>query len=235
MSYPSFSGTDIHVSPKLIIFDFDGTLAETEAMFAQIISKKLVSLGAALKPNEISIALSGVTRENVKSHLEKLTGKNLQECFMSEVRAELRVAISAGLPATPGALEMLQRPSTPFCVASNASRFELIRRMRAANLFELVGPRFFSSDDVRARKPDPAVFLVAAEAMGVEPRDCLVIEDSVVGLEAARQAKMRYCAFVGSAHHSAQLRDQLRSYAPEALFLDLTELGKFLDGNYNIS
>ncbi|MEZ2127914.1 MULTISPECIES: HAD family hydrolase [unclassified Sinorhizobium] len=215
--------------PKLIIFDFDGTLAETEAMAAEIISNKLAAQGLNLEPDEIARTLSGVPKEKDQPLLEQLLGVRLHESFMDEVRAEWRAGVSAGLAPTNGALETLKWLPIPFCVASNASRADLIQRMRATRLFGLIGSRFFSSDDVGLRKPDPAVFLLAAEAMGVEPHECLVIEDSVAGCEAARRAQMRYCAFVGARHQSTRMRAELEGYEPEALFFDLRELGHFLD------
>jgi HAD superfamily hydrolase (TIGR01509 family) len=63
--------------------------------------------------------------------------------------------------------------------------------MRAPKTFGLIGPRFCSSHDIGLHRPDPSVFLLAAEAMGIEPSECLVIEDSVTGLQAARRARMR--------------------------------------------
>lgn len=228
MKHSSTQNKAAQTLPKLIIFDFDGTLVETEVLFTEIISDKLAKQGLYLEPAQIATSLSGGARERDKLLLEELLGEKLQDCFMDEVRAAVRAAVAKGLATTPGALEMLRWLPIPFCIASNASRSDLILRMRAAGLFEYIGSRFFSSDDVNLRKPDPSVFLLAAEAMGVAPRDCLVLEDSVSGLEAARRAHMRSCAFVGARHHTAQIRSELKDYSPEALFFDYKELRQFL-------
>ncbi|QPB24735.1 HAD family phosphatase [Rhizobium sp. 007] len=214
--------------PRLIIFDFDGTLAETEIIASEVTAKKLAAQGIDAHPDEITSVLSGIKRDDLQPRLESYFGVNLPTNFMEAVEMEIQHAASTRLPATPGAIEVLEWLSIPFCVASNTSRFDLIRRMRAANLLGLVGPRFFSSDDIGVRKPDPSVLLLAAEVMGVCPSECLVIEDSVNGLNAARNANMRYCAFGGARHHSVQLRDILRTFEPEALLLNLEELKAFL-------
>ncbi|QPB24296.1 HAD-IA family hydrolase [Rhizobium sp. 007] len=214
--------------PQLIIFDFDGTLAETEIIDSEIISAKLAARGINAHPHEITTELSGIERDHLQSRLERYFSVDLPTNFMKAVEMEIQQATSTQLAATPGAIELLEWLSIPFCVASNTSRFNLIRRMRAANLLGLVGPRIFSADDIGVRKPDPSVLLFAAEVMGVCPSDCLVIEDSVNGLNAARNANMRYCAFGGGRHHSIALRDILRTFEPEALFLNLEELKAFL-------
>ncbi|WP_164901869.1 HAD family hydrolase [Neorhizobium lilium] len=210
--------------PKLVIFDFDGTLAETEILVAEIISAKLTLLGFDVAAHAVSSALSGAAKEQDQPLLEALIRSRLPEGFIEDVRIDWRAAISSGVVPTRGAVDALEGLPIPYCIASNASRPDLIHRMRSAGLLRLVGPRFFSSDDVGLRKPDPSVFLLAAEVMGVEPDECLVIEDSSVGLEAARRAHMRSCAFVGGKHHSPQMQGELRMFGPDLVISDLSEL-----------
>lgn len=213
--------------PKLFIFDFDGTLAETEILSAEIVAERLARQGISMDPRRVSAVLSGAAKEKDHPLLEGLTGHALEPDFMDHVRADWRTAISKGIDPTAGAEDMLRNLSVPFCIASNASRIDLVHRLRAANLLSLVGPRFFSSDDVGFRKPDPAVFLLASEVMGVHPSECLVVEDSTVGLEAAKRARMSSCAFVGGRHHSDEMRATLARCEPDLLISDLRELTKF--------
>ena len=152
--------------------------------------------------------------------------------FMENAREEARAALVDGLAATQGSRAQLSSLPIPFCIASSASRFDLVLRMRAAaDLFGFVGPRFFSADDVGERKPDPSVFLLAAEAMGGVPQECMVIEDSALGLKAARRANMRYYAFVGGQHHTDEMRVILQSYEPEAMLFDNRDLLALLKAN----
>nr|WP_319387851.1 HAD family phosphatase [uncultured Cohaesibacter sp.] len=222
---------NVQTPPKLVIFDLDGTLVETEALLARIISQKLQINSIPLSVEEISSLLAGVRKEDSLSILEKRLGLALDTKFMENAREEARAALVGGLAATQGARELLSSLAVPFCIASSASRFDLVLRMRAADLFDFIGPRFFSADDVGVRKPDPSVFLLAAEAMGVLPQECMVIEDSAPGLEAARRANMRYCAFVGGQHHTDEMRTILQSYEPEAMLFDNRDLLRLLKAN----
>ncbi|UXN57546.1 HAD family hydrolase [Phyllobacterium zundukense] len=224
----SLSHTITAVPPKLIIFDFDGTLVETEALVAQIISSKLAELGRTVSPADIAATLAGVPRAQEVTLLEALATVSLPERFMEEVDVEWREAILAGVAPTAGTVDALTTLRIPFCVASNATRKDLILRMRSAKIFNLIGPRFFSSHDLGLHKPDPAVFLLAAEAMGVQPSECLVIEDSVTGLEAARRAKMRSCAFIGAAHQSERMHSALQSCEPDGFLWRISDLAQIL-------
>lgn len=214
--------------PKLIIFDFDGTLVETEALVAQIISTKLGQLGPDVSPAEIAATLAGVPSAREVSLLEELAGISLPEHFMEEVNVEWRDAILSGVSPTPGTVDALRTLNVPFCVASNATRKDLILRMRSANIFSLIGPKFFSSHDVGLHKPDPAVFLLAAEAMGFRPSECVVIEDSVTGLEAARRAGMRCCAFLGAAHQSKRMHAALERCEPDGFLWRISDVALML-------
>lgn len=216
--------------PKLIIFDFDGTLVETEVVVARIIAGKLAEMGRTVAPSDVAATLSGVPRARERGLLESLASVSLPDGFMDDVDVEWRAAILAGVSPTPGTVETLQTLDVPFCVASNTTRKDLILRMRAANIFGLIGPRFFSSHDIGLHKPDPAVFLLAAEAMGFEPADCLVIEDSVTGLTAARRAQMRCYAFIGAAHQSERMFSALQSCEPDGFLRNISDLAKILQG-----
>ncbi len=92
------------------------------------------------------------------------------------------------LKPVAGAKALLQSLSLPRCTASNAPVEKTKRQLALTGLAEFFGDNLFSAYAVNAWKPDPALFLYAANAMGFEPRDCLVVEDSPVGVEAALAA-----------------------------------------------
>ena len=106
----------------------------------------------------------------------------------------------------------------PYCLASSSA----VRRINAALAFAGLADRFigkvFSASMVSRGKPAPDLFLHVAKVMGVEPRDCLVIEDSPAGVEAARRANMAVIGFVGGSHaDSLSLRATLTALGPDAI------------------
>ena len=88
------------------------------------------------------------------------------------------------------------------CVASSSAPERLRLALRVTGYEALFAPNIFSAADVAQGKPSPDLFLFAARAMGAAPKDCLVIEDSVAGVAAARAAGMTVFGFVGASHFS---------------------------------
>lgn len=200
---------------RLVIFDFDGTLVETEALEAQIVSDGLVDLGVFVAPARVSLELTGVPARQARARLERLVGCALPEAFMQGVAQGLRAATARNLATTKGATAMLSALRQPFAVASNTDRTELARRIQVAGLAGLIGDRFLSATDVGARKPAPDIFLATADRFAVPPQECLVVEDSLAGLEAARRAGMACCAYLGGAHQSPESSRALRNQDPD--------------------
>jgi beta-phosphoglucomutase len=97
---------------------------------------------------------------------------------------------------------------------------KLLPEKRIANCFDVV----VTADDVSKPKPDPEVFLVSAAKLGVNPKDCVVVEDSVFGVRAAKEAKMR-CIVIPSGAYS---KDELRKENPDLIVDALTEKEKIL-------
>ncbi|MBB4232548.1 beta-phosphoglucomutase-like phosphatase (HAD superfamily) [Rhizobium mongolense] len=139
----------------MIIFDFDGTLAETEIIASEVISTTLAAQGVNVQADEITARSPKVERDDQQPRLESNLGVSLPENFMEIVGVEIQLAASANRSATPGAIELLQWLTIPFCAASNTSRFELIHRMRSANLLGFVSSRFLSSDETVSASQTP--------------------------------------------------------------------------------
>jgi beta-phosphoglucomutase-like phosphatase (HAD superfamily) len=97
----------------------------------------------------------------------------------------------------------------PRSVASSTSLNPLRRNLTTAGLIDLFDPHVFSASQVARGKPHPDVFLFAAEQMGMAPERCLVIEDSVPGVLAARAARMPVVGFTGVSHNRERTRARL--------------------------
>jgi len=191
-----------------VIFDMDGVLIDSGAHHRAAWRALLDELGVApARPDYWRLTIGRPGNEAV----ELLLGRELswtEARRLADRKRDhyLRLA-RHGLPAVRGVttfLDELATASIPCAVATSASRGDVDRLLGPLGLRE----RFvaaIAAEDVRFGKPDPEVYLLAAEALGVPPRACLVFEDSVVGVQAARRAGMRVIG-VATAHTADELR-----------------------------
>ena len=134
--------------------------------------------------------------------IETELGAPLPESFRDDFSREILSAFARELKGVEGVRQAIEGLRARVCVASSSGHERLRLSLRAAGYETLFAPNIFSAADVAEGKPSPDLFLHAARAMGVEPKDCLVIEDSVAGVVAARAAGMTVFGFVGASHFS---------------------------------
>jgi beta-phosphoglucomutase-like phosphatase (HAD superfamily) len=101
--------------------------------------------------------------------------------------------------------------------------------VRRAGLQQIFGERIFSAEQVARPKPYPDVYLFAAQTLGVEPSRCIVVEDSVAGLNAARAAGMKTIAFVGASHIPDGYADALRKMGMTRIMKHMDELPALIE------
>jgi HAD superfamily hydrolase (TIGR01509 family) len=123
-----------------------------------------------------------------------------------------------------GVRDALQRVTLPAAVVSNSRTARVNASVRRAGLQQIFGERIFSAEQVARPKPYPDVYLFAAKALGVEPARCIVVEDSVAGLNAARAAGMKTIAFVGASHIPDGYADALRKMGMTRIMKHMDEL-----------
>ena len=205
------------MTPTRIIFDMDGTLVDSEGLSARAFLELLPELpydeaGMAARYRGRKLAL-------IMAALEQEIGRELPEDFEPRYRAIVARLFDTELQPIPGAGEMLGALDIPFCVASNGPLFKMRQALGVTGLSRFFEDRMFSAYDVGAWKPDPGLFLHAAAAMAAEPAECLVVEDSWLGVEAALAAGMRAC----------KLHDDAPGTRPEVLRIEgLAELPPLL-------
>ena len=103
----------------------------------------------------------------------------------------------AAIDGVPAVLDELDAAGTPYCVASSGDHERIRTALTAVGLYDRFDGHVFSAQDVPHGKPAPDLFLHAAAAMGIAPERCLVVEDSPLGVEAARAAGMRVVGYAG--------------------------------------
>ena len=217
------------MAPRLLIFDFDGVLANTEELYWAAFAKVLAPRGIELTRDEYYQRCLGLPDAAAFAAVFAARGRILSEPEGAELvalrrRAYAEVAGEARLfPGVPSTLRSLHR-SHLLAIASGAFRDEIalvLAHDGVGGLFAAV----VAAEDVDRGKPFPDPFLRALESVNrdrgeaLKPEDCLVVEDAPHGIEAARAAGMR-CIAVASSHTPAELA------AADAVITEVNQLGQ---------
>lgn len=191
--------------PKLVIFDCDGVLVDSEAIGDRVIADLLTRQGIAIDAGDISARYIGLTMQAVVEDVNRRYGLSLGDDWLEEVRVETEAAFHAGLEPIPyvrGLIVSLETAHVPICVGSNGSVSKMNTSLGITGLLAHFEGRLFSGQDMKRGKPFPDLFLHAAKVMGTAPEDCVVIEDSAAGLKAAQAAGMKALAYVANPAHT---------------------------------
>ena len=172
------------------IFDMDGLLLDSERVIMQAWMESAQELALRLARADF---LQVVGYGTVESHARLSTllgGEGSFQLVRDRVRSKLGARAGVVFPLKPGALALLQQlraRAVPCAVASSTSVPEVRRRLAQVGVLELF-QAVAGGDEVARSKPDPAVYLLAAERLGVAPERCLAFEDSDHGARAAHAA-----------------------------------------------
>lgn len=192
--------------PSLVIFDCDGVLVDSEPAANRLLVRVLAEDGYDISYEECRRLFVGKTMDAVMGHVEEAIGRPLGPHWPAYIRDETLKAFAAGVEPVPGVeavLLQLKARRVPFCVASSG-KFEKMRfTLGSSGLLPLVEDLLFSAEQVARGKPAPDLFLHAAKTMGHAPEACVVIEDSVPGVQAAAAAGMPVLGFAGDPHTDA--------------------------------
>jgi HAD superfamily hydrolase (TIGR01509 family) len=181
-------------SKTCVIFDMDGTLVESEICSAVAIKQMLPDIPDTVP--ELVERYRGTQKAHCLADLTRRHGTIIADDFEAQFRI-LEAELSETL-VTPidGVHEMLKELDAPRCIASNAPRAKTERSLQSCGLspyFET--NQIFSAYEVGRWKPEPDLFLAAADQMGFDPDHCVVLEDSEVGIAAAQAAGMTAVLF----------------------------------------
>ena len=172
---------------KCIIFDCDGVLVDSEGISNSILVEMANSVGAKI---ELKYALENFAGKSLKSvfeHIEKLIEKKVPDSFEKEYRERTFKAFKTELKPIKGIHNLLNKISVQYCVASSGPTEKIRLNLTTTKLIEKFENKIFSSYEIGSWKPNPKIFEYAAEKMGFEPNECVVIEDSMAGITAARK------------------------------------------------
>jgi HAD superfamily hydrolase (TIGR01509 family) len=180
--------------PNLLLFDCDGVLVDSEILGNKILVEAVAEHGLYLTLEEALRTFRGGKMAECVALLEKRLGRTLPEDFVPEIRRRTDDAFRSALEAVPGALDLVRTLTGAKCVVSNGPRTKIELSLSVTGLFPYFQNHIFSAYEVGVWKPDPGLFLHAAQAMGVAPEHCAVVEDSMSGIRAGLAAGMKVFA-----------------------------------------
>ena len=174
----------------LMIFDCDGTLVDSEFLCNLAMERQLATQGIEYKAEDLIRQFRGVNLNLIIESIELERKVQMPSDFEIEYRKKVSELFEQQLKANQGVVELLESLTIPYCVASSGPKHKIKQALKVTGLEKYFGDNIFSSYDINSWKPDPGVFLFAAEAMKVKAERCCVIEDSIVGLKATNAANM---------------------------------------------
>jgi HAD superfamily hydrolase (TIGR01509 family) len=215
---------------ELVIFDCDGVLVDSEVIGCRVEAEELGRVGIGVTAAQILERFTGATAAETFRTLEAEHGLKLPEGFVLRVKNAILAAFTAELRAIEGVAAALERIALPVCVASSSDPARIEHSLKTVGLLERFAPHIFSASAVARGKPAPDLFLHAAARMGVAPAHCVVIEDSLRGVEAGVAAGLRVLGFAGGGHSGLGHGERLRAAGAERVFAQMALLPELIAG-----
>ena len=213
--------------PCLLIFDCDGVLVDSELIDSRIRAESFQAEGFPVTIDDLQ-SHSGISGAGMAEMILERFGRPMPEGFMQATRAKIMRAFTDELRAIAGVAELLGSLTTPVCVATNSHPDRVRHSLEVTGLLRFFDPHVFSAFMVERGKPAPDLFLYAAEKFGVAPADCLVVEDSVHGVTAARAGGMDVIGFCGGSHCRPDHAERLLLAGCGRVFAKMSEVREFL-------
>ena len=198
--------------PKLIIFDCDGVLVDSEPLSNRVIAGIMTEIGIPMTTEEAIQQFAGGSLQRVNDFVVSRTGSELPGGLEDVYRERSYALFEKELQAIPGVRDMLESISYKKCVASNGPLHKMKLNLGLTNLLNYFGDDLFSAYEIGYWKPDPRLFLHAAEKMGYPPDKCVVVEDSVHGVRAAQSAGMEVIGFSNSDYGDKLKNEGIRTF-----------------------
>ena len=180
---------------ELILFDNDGVLVDSETLSGQVLSELLTECGLPTTFEESVATYLGSSMERVVQNAEESLGRALPDDFLERYYRRLFDRFETELQPVPYVADAIDTMDRPRAVVSSGSPERIELTLTLTGLIGRFDGHLYSSEQVARGKPNPDLFLHAAERMGVSPDRCVVVEDSPLGVEAALRAGMEVVGF----------------------------------------
>lgn len=198
--------------PELIIFDFDGVIADSENLANTVLSEAVSELGLPTTLDDALRLYMGKRFHDVVAAVETRLGRALPIDFADSLQKRTLDRFESELTMIEGAHDYIHTfAMVPQCIASSSSPDRLRLSLKVLGLTNTFKSNVFSASQVERGKPHPDIFLYAAKQMGIEPTRAIVIEDSVSGVQAGVAAGATVVGLLAASHIRNGHEERLRS------------------------
>jgi HAD superfamily hydrolase (TIGR01509 family) len=212
----------------LVIFDCDGVLVDSELIFARVLAECLIAVDFPTTLDEAITLGFGKNRTTLSEAIATQFGRALPDTFFETFAVRSAAAFEQELSPIAGVVDLLAASPVRRCVASNGRLDRVRQRLALTGLLPFFDPHVFSASQVAYGKPAPDLFLFALRQLGAAPEDCIVVEDSVPGVEAAVAAQIPVVGFCGGGHCPQGHADRLIAVGCSRVFAKMPDLAAFL-------
>ena len=194
-----------------IIFDWDGTLADTKVVVVNSFQKVLQEIGCKVSHDflekQIGIGARNMFKNALKATKTPFDEKRIDKLVKKKIKMQMNLIETVNL--FEGVVELLEdlqnKVKIGLATMSNRSVIDkLLKDKRIRKHFKYV----ITADDVIHPKPNPEIFLNCARKLKCQPEKCVVIEDSIFGVKAAKEAKMKCIAIPSGAYSVEELKEE---------------------------
>lgn len=207
---------------KCIIFDCDGVLVDSEPITARILIQMSKEIGIDINLAFVEEHFTGNSWAGCAALIEEKGGRKLPVNFEQEYRRRSAEAFKNEIQPIAGVPALINQLSIPFGVASSGPPHKIRLNLRLVGLLEKFEGNIFSCWDIGKWKPDPAIYLHAAQSIGFAPADCLVVEDSLYGVQAGIAGGFRTIGYANQ-----RTAPHLKQAGAEIIF-DMNELYPYI-------
>ena len=215
----------------LILFDCDGVLVDSEIIAAEVESKLLRESGFDITAEDMCVRFAGMDWKSILLTVEQEADIPISAQLIDKSEKLLDAALARRVKMIEGVRYALSKITEQRCICSNSSSHRLDLMLTKVGLKPYFEGHIYSAKDLGPdrTKPKPDIYLHGAKQFNVDPRKCLVVEDSVHGVHAARAAGMRVIGFTGGSHTYPTHADRLTDAGAETVISRMVELPQMVE------
>lgn len=193
----------------LVIFDCDGVVVDTETTALTVLQQMIVEKNVPIENTNVFVEKHrGKKIANILEEVSKQYHVHFPEHFIDEFRKRSFEAFEKEITPIDGIEMVLKELKVPFCMGSNSPLALIESCLSLTGLLHYFKGKIFSAYELNRWKPDPFLFQFAADTMGIPHARCLVVEDSLCGVQAAVSAKMFALGYVEGAQFDAKAQER---------------------------